>query len=64
MQVKKRPTFLSFYDVTEESAIVFGLFTFGFIVGLTHEMRDFALVLDGFFVVGFLLLISLLLVEF
>jgi hypothetical protein len=43
IQVKKRLTFLSFYDVTEESAIVFGFF-----VGLTHEMRDFALVLDGF----------------
>jgi UMF1 family MFS transporter len=56
-------SYFSFYDVTEKLAIVVGLFTFGFIEGLTHQMRDSALVLDGFFIIGFILLISLLLAE-
>lgn len=56
-------SYFSFYDVTEKLSIVVGLFTFGFVESMTHEMRDSALVLDGFFVIGFLLLISLLLTE-
>jgi UMF1 family MFS transporter len=39
------------------------LFTFGFVESLTHEMRDSALVLDGFFVIGLLLLVSLSIFE-
>ncbi len=56
-------SYFSFYDVTEKLSIVVGLFTFGFAEGLTHEMRDSALVLDGFFVIGLLLLLSLLAAE-
>ena len=52
-------SYFSFYDVTEKLSIVVGLFTFGFVESLTHEMRNSALVLDGFFIIGLLLLISL-----
>lgn len=56
-------SYFSFYDVTEKLSIVVGLFTFGFVESVTHEMRDSALVLDGFFIIGLLLLISLSVVE-
>lgn len=56
-------SYFSFYDVTEKLSIVVGLFTFGFVEALTHQMRDSALVLDCFFVIGLLLLLSLLLFE-
>ncbi|MEO6230280.1 MAG: MFS transporter [Ferruginibacter sp.] len=56
-------SYFSFYDVTEKLSIVVGLFTFGFVESLTHEMRDSALVLDGFFIIGLLLLLSLAFVE-
>lgn len=56
-------SYFSFYDVTEKLSIVVGLFTFGFVEDITDEMRDSALVLDGFFVIGFLLLLSLLVFE-
>lgn len=56
-------SYFSFYDVTEKLSIVVGLFTFGFVEAMTHEMRDSALVLDGFFVVGLALLLSLMFAE-
>lgn len=56
-------SYFSFYDVTEKLAIVVGLFTFGFVEAMTHEMRDSALVLDCFFVIGLALLLSLMLAE-
>jgi len=56
-------SYFSFYDVTEKLSIVVGLFCFGFVESLTHEMRDSALALDCFFAVGLLLLIVLLVAE-
>jgi UMF1 family MFS transporter len=56
-------SYFSFYDVTEKLSIVVGLFTFGFVEGWTGEMRDSALVLDCFFSIGFVLLITLLIFE-
>ncbi len=56
-------SYFSFYDVTEKLAIVVGLFTFGFVEAMTHEMRDSALVLDCFFVIGLSLLLSLMMAE-
>jgi UMF1 family MFS transporter len=56
-------SFFSFYDVTEKSAIVIGLITFASVEAWTHEMRDSALALDCFFVVGLFLMISLLFSE-
>jgi MFS transporter, UMF1 family len=52
-------SYFSFYDVTEKSAIVVGLLTFAKVEDWTHEMRDSALVLDGFFFIGLLLLFVL-----
>jgi UMF1 family MFS transporter len=56
-------SYFSFYDVTEKISIVVGLFCFGFVKSLTHEMRDSALALDCFFAIGLLLLIVLLVTE-
>jgi UMF1 family MFS transporter len=53
-------SFFSFYDVTEKLAIVGGLFSFGFIEEITGSMRNSTLVLCGFFIIGLILLLSLL----
>lgn len=52
-------SYFSFYDVTEKLAIVVGLFLFAKVEAWTGEMRNSALVLDGFFVLGLLLLFVL-----
>ncbi|WP_428330889.1 MFS transporter [Mucilaginibacter sp.] len=52
-------SYFSFYDVTEKTSIVVGLFCFGFVESWTHEMRDSALALDCFFFIGLILLIVL-----
>jgi MFS transporter, UMF1 family len=49
-------SFFSFYDVTEKLAIVIGLFTFGFIEGVS-SIRESILSLVIFFVVGFVFLL-------
>ncbi|NCD70173.1 MFS transporter [Mucilaginibacter agri] len=56
-------SYFSFYDVTEKLAIVIGLFCFGFIESLTHSMRNSALILGVFFIIGLILLFSLLSAE-
>lgn len=56
-------SFFSFYDVTEKLAIVGGMFSFAFIEELTGSMRNSALALCGFFIVGLILLLSLLKAE-
>ncbi len=49
-------SFFSFYDVTEKLAIVIGLFTFGFIEGVSN-IRQSILSLLVFFVIGFVFLL-------
>jgi len=56
-------SYFSFYDVTEKISIVVGLFCFGFVESMTHEMRNSALALDCFFAMGLLLLVVLLIAE-
>jgi UMF1 family MFS transporter len=56
-------SFFSFYDVTEKLAIVGGMFSFAFIEELTGSMRNSALALCGFFIIGLILLFSLLKAE-
>ena len=56
-ETKDTASFFSFFDVTEKLAIVIGLFSFGFIEGLTHSMRNSILVLVGFFVLGLIFLL-------
>ena len=53
---KDTASFFSFYDVTEKLAIVIGLFTFGFIEGIS-TIRNSILSLVIFFVIGFFLLV-------
>ncbi len=56
-ETKDTASFFSFYDVTEKIAIVIGLFSFGFIEGLTGSMRNSILALIIFFALGLLFLI-------
>jgi UMF1 family MFS transporter len=53
-------SFFSFYDVTEKLAIVAGLFSFGFIEELTGNMRNSAVSLATFFIIGLIMLFSVL----
>ncbi len=55
---KDTASFFSFYDVTEKFAIVIGLFSFGFIEGFTHSMRNSLLALITFFALGLILLLT------
>jgi len=54
---KDTASFFSFYDVTEKFAIVIGLFTFGFIEGIS-SIRQSILSLVVFFIIGFAWLLS------
>lgn len=53
-------SFFSFYDVTEKLAIVLGLFSFAYIEEFTGSMRNSAISLASFFIIGLLVLLSLL----
>lgn len=59
-EMEDTTSFFSFYDITEKLAIVVGLFIFGLIEQVTHNIRYSALSLSIFFVLGFLLLIRAL----
>ncbi len=52
-------SFFSFYDVTEKIAIVIGLICFGYIEEFTGNMRNSALSMSGFFIIGLVLLITI-----
>jgi UMF1 family MFS transporter len=53
---KDTASFFSFYDVTEKLAIVIGLFTFGYIEGVS-SIRNSILSLVIFFILGFAMLL-------
>lgn len=53
---KDTASFFSFYDVTEKLAIVIGLFTFGFIEGIS-SIRQSILSLIVFFILGLIMLL-------
>ena len=56
-------SYFSFYDVTEKLAIVIGLFSFAYIEEFTGSMRNSALFLNVFFLLGMFILISVLFVK-
>ncbi|WP_111671478.1 MFS transporter [Algoriphagus litoralis] len=60
-ETTKHASFFSFYDVTEKLAIVIGTFTYGAIEQLTGSMRNSAVSLGVFFLVGlgFLILVTI-----
>ena len=53
-------SFFSFYDVTEKVAIVFGLFSFAIIEQVTDNIRNSALFLSLFFILGFIFLLRMI----
>ncbi len=53
-------SFFSFYDVTEKIAIVIGLFSFGYIEEFSGSMRNSAVSMTTFFLIGLLILLSIL----
>jgi len=57
-ETKDTASFFSFFDVTEKLAIVIGLFTFGYIEGITRDMRNSIISLVVFFVLGLLMLVA------
>lgn len=52
-------SFFSFYDVTEKVALVFGMFSFGYIEEYTGSMRNSVIALTVFFILGLLFLLLL-----
>ncbi|QKJ28865.1 MFS transporter [Mucilaginibacter mali] len=56
-------SYFSFYDATEKLSIVVGLAVFAYVEDHTSTMRNSALALDVFFVIGLLLLIVLQVAE-
>jgi len=56
-------SFFSFYDVTEKVALVFGMFSFGYIEELSGSMRNSVIALTVFFILGLLFLLFLKRVE-
>lgn len=52
-------SFFSFYDVCEKIGIVIGMLSFGYIEGITGGMRNSVLALIIFFIVGFLVLLTI-----
>lgn len=61
VETTKNASFFSFYDVTEKLAIVIGTFTYGAIEQLTGSMRNSAVSLGVFFLIGlgFLILVTI-----
>ncbi len=56
-------SFFSFYDVAEKVALVFGMFSFGYIEEITGSMRNSVIALALFFVLGLVFLFLLKKVE-
>jgi len=55
-ETQDHASYFSFYDVLEKLGIVIGTFLFGLIEGMTSSMRNSALILMVFFIIGLLLL--------
>jgi UMF1 family MFS transporter len=57
-QTEDHASYFSFFDVMEKLGIVIGTFSFGLIEGITGGMRNSVLVLITFFVLGFIMLLT------
>lgn len=58
-ETQDHASYFSFFDVMEKIGIVIGTFSFGLIEGITGGMRNSVLVLITFFVIGFLILLTI-----
>lgn len=56
-------SYFSFYDVAEKVALVFGMFSFGYIEEITGSMRNSVVAIAVFFIIGLLFLLFVLKVE-
>ena len=58
-ETEDNASFFSFYDVCEKIGIVIGMFSFGAIEGITGGMRNSILALIVFFIIGFVILLTI-----
>ncbi|MES2396712.1 MAG: MFS transporter [Bacteroidota bacterium] len=58
-ETEDHASYFSFFDVCEKIGIVIGMLSFGFIEGVTGGMRNSVLALIVFFVIGFLVLLTI-----
>jgi len=58
-ETEDHASFFSFFDVCEKIGIVIGMFAFGFIEGITGGMRNSILALITFFILGFIVLLTI-----
>ena len=58
-ETEDHASYFSFYDVCEKIGIVIGMLSFGFIDGLTGSMRNSIFALVSFFVIGFIVLLTI-----
>jgi UMF1 family MFS transporter len=58
-ETEDHASYFSFYDVCEKVGIVIGMFLFGYIERITGGMRNSILALITFFVLGFILLLTI-----
>jgi UMF1 family MFS transporter len=58
-ETEDNASFFSFYDVCEKIGIVIGMFSFGAIEGITGGMRNSILSLIVFFILGFVVLLTI-----
>lgn len=56
-ETKDHASYFSFFDVADKVGIVIGTFIFGFVYELTGGLRNSALALASFFIIGFILLL-------
>lgn len=58
-ETEDHASYFSFYDVCEKIGIVIGTFSFGYIEGVSGGMRNSVLALIVFFVLGFVILLTI-----
>ena len=58
-ETEDHASYFSFFDVCEKIGIVIGMLSFGAIEGITGGMRNSLLALIGFFIIGFLILLTI-----
>jgi len=58
-ETEDHASYFSFYDVCEKIGIVIGMFSFGLIEGMTGGMRNSILALITFFILGFVILLTI-----
>lgn len=58
-ETEDHASYFSFFDVCEKVGIVIGMLSFGFIEGISGGMRNSVLALIVFFIIGFLILLTI-----